>query len=291
MNSESKLGRSLPKWITLKRRRSAEDGTSRNNKGIGPTGVVVTIVILAILAGIGGPPLWRLIRDAREHAVNTTLQEAAQVVQNRLTLQPELADSTKLQELENALIEDFDVDWNIDGHGGATYAFSSTVGDERSIHVQFIKEGTSAVAASGTAPTVDWLLADDKGVRIQAQNSDGAWACALIVLRPNVDADEAIDNDRFIQVTQPAGSDKDNARVKINAWLGGIWYDSEETPLDSNGLHACSPALTIGSSGTTVGAALPTSASEWPVGNPGSAGSGTGAVTAETAVRTLRNAL
>ena len=88
MNTESTIRRLLRKRITLKRRRPAADGTPRDF-GVGVTGVVVTIVILGILAAIGGPPLWRLITDAREHKLNSNLQSAAQVMRDRLTLEPE----------------------------------------------------------------------------------------------------------------------------------------------------------------------------------------------------------
>ena len=70
MNTDNTLRRLLRKRLTLKRRRPAADGTPRDF-GVGVTGVVVTIVILGILAAIGGPPLWRLITDAREHKLNS----------------------------------------------------------------------------------------------------------------------------------------------------------------------------------------------------------------------------
>ena len=63
MNTESTLQRLVRKALTKRQHRNA-DGTPRD-LGVGVTGVVVTIVILGILAAIGGPTLWRLITDAQ----------------------------------------------------------------------------------------------------------------------------------------------------------------------------------------------------------------------------------
>ena len=199
MNTESTLQRLVRKALTKRQHRNA-DGTPKD-LGVGVTGVVVTIVILGILAAVGGPTLWRLIIfDAREFSVNSTITQAAEVVQNRLTLSPELMnDSTAggafnpAADLENALLEDYDLNWVIisDGATGAAnqdFGFQTATGDDQTVRVQFFtKNATEAIATDSTAPAFDWLLDTGKAVRIQAQNTDGAWACALIVMRPDID--------------------------------------------------------------------------------------------------------
>ena len=87
MNTESTLQRLVRKALTKRQHRNA-DGTPKD-LGVGVTGVVVTIVILGILAAVGGPPLFAIIFDAREFKLENNLQEAAQVLQQRLTLNPE----------------------------------------------------------------------------------------------------------------------------------------------------------------------------------------------------------
>ena len=186
MNTESTLQRLFRKRFTLKRRRPHKDGTPRDF-GVGVTGVVVTIVILGILAAIGGPPLWRLITDAREHKLNSNLQSAATVLRDRLTLEPErMTDEVTAgvpdSELLTALVEDLPFTWS------ATWALNAATDNDETIHIQFLTDtGTSGALTEATAavsPKVDWLLSDHRSVRLQAQNADGAWACALIVLRP-----------------------------------------------------------------------------------------------------------
>lgn len=286
MNSESKLGRFLHKRFTLKRRRSGS-GSDRNNKGIGPTGVVVTIVILAILAGIGGPALWGLITGAREFAVNSTVQQAAETVRNRLTLEPELMDAATTTELENALLEEYDLDWVI----GDPFSFARGTGNETTMHLQFLTKGGAAIPTPSSAPVVPWLLSDNRAVRIQAQNSDGAWACALIVMRPNVDAGEHDDAEHYVRGTG-YGVPTNTSDTKTNVWLGGIWYDSGEEPLETTapfGLHACSPVYQDAASSYDY--TLPKSTTEWDLGDPAPGSAPSGGTAPASPWRTLKNSL
>ena len=235
------------------------------------TGVVVTIVILSILAAIGGPPLWRLITDAREHKLNSNLQSAAQVMRDRLTLEPEwmgIHDATTNPDggvtattgaptdaLLTVLVEDLPFTWH------NTWNIASGDGDE-TIKVQFLMDGTSLaeVTAAGTPPTVDWLLDDGRAVRLQSQNDDGAWACALIVMRPDTPSGALIAG-RYATGVVIAP----NKRT-ADAWIGGIWYDSGDAPSDAaGGLHNCSPVDKLGDASAAAKATLPGSPNTWQI--------------------------
>ena len=261
MNTESTLQRLVRKALTKRQHRNA-DGTPRD-LGVGVTGVVVTIVILGILAAIGGPPLWRLITDAREHKLNTNVQSAAQVLRDRLTLEPELmvqgegitcdvnagkadancvsgatyADGTPSDDLMLDLVEDLPFDWQ------DTWQLGDDATDE-TIQLQFLLDGAAVkLAAVDASPTVEWLLSNYKAARVQARNSDGAWACALVVIRPN------------------SGSRQDDA------WLGGIWYQKgEDYANQAASAQHCSP--TVDTNGTTTGGLddpTPTSGNDWTI--------------------------
>ena len=288
MSTESKLQRLFRKRFEPQRKRPVEEvdapkgGASEpswpKDAGIGPTGVVVTIVILAILASIGGPALWRLITDAREFSVNTTVQQAAEVVRNRLTLEPDLMNdqSASNTDLVNALLEDYDLNWELEAASdGLGFGFAAETGDETTMKVQFLtKGGVPAGVLSGTVgPTTPWLLSSGRGIRIQAQNSDGAWACALIVMRPDSELGHIVDGNLVGTDIATAGLTADtNGKTKLDVWLAGIWYDSDDEPLGTAnwGANACSPvhALTT----NTNGFSLPTSGTSWPLANPSQAG-------------------
>ena len=254
------------------------------DSGVGVTGVVVTIVILGILAAIGGPPLWRLITDAREHKLNSNLQEAAQVMRDRLTLEPEwmgtdgvlaktsgtlvVADGKPETALLTALVEDLPFTWSSD--------WVLTPGDDNdeTIRVEFVADGASLESTTaGAPPQTDWLLADWRAVRLQAANSDGAWACALIVLRPNVDQTVLL-GARFQTTALPTGvTASSNGKRIIDAWLGGIWYDSGEAYADpAASAQHCSPVGQTGSAAAPQ-AWLPASANSWII-DPDGGGTG-----------------
>lgn len=281
----SKLHRLLRKRIVVKKRRPAEDGSPRD-VGVGLTGVIVSIVILGILAAIGGPPLFSLIFDAREHKLENNVREAAQIVQQRLTLEPEWMTVTSgtRQGIQNAtdglptdalsltFVEDAPYTWAND-----QWAFTGTDTDE-TIRVQFLDKETKANIAAASAavpPKVDWIGNDWKAVRLHARNSDGRWACALIVVQAQVDGAEAGDAARYAgskptaMVASASISDADkraNARL-AKAWISGIWYDSGDVVTDSNGLHDCSP-VDVQSSANK--ATLPEGPSVWKIEQAGS---------------------
>ena len=246
------------------------------DSGVGVTGVVVTIVILGILAAIGGPPLWRLITDAREHKLNSNLQEAAQVMRDRLTLEPEwmgtrgvpaksasplgVADGKPETALLTALVEDLPFTWSSD------WALTPGNDNDETIRVEFVADGASVLEATtgGAPPQTDWLLADWRAVRLQAANSDGAWACALIVLRPNVEQAKVVTT--AIVGTLPSNvtpNTPDGKRV-MDAWLGGIWYDSGAAYADipASAQH-CSPVGATAATSSGPGVWLPENAQTW----------------------------
>lgn len=298
MITESRLARFLQQRLTLKRRRPAADSPSRNNKGIGPTGVVVTIIILAILAAVGGPPLFGLIFDAREFKLESNVREAAQIVQQRLTLEPDwmgtdgfASNGVPEEALLVALTEDAPYDWE-------TAWALGTNDDDNTIRIQAVRAGRTsasppvpALAAAATAapPAVDWLAQNGGAVRVHARNADGRWACALVVVRPTPNMHELWDVARYhnqsagtvngltivsttdapTAVTPMPSADAQiiNQRL-MNAWLSGIWYDSGDVVSADNGLHDCSPVDDTGTTGT-IKATLPTSASEWNIEQKG----------------------
>ena len=276
MDTENTLQRLLRKRITLKRRRPAADGTPRDF-GVGVTGVVVTIVILGILAAIGGPPLWRLITDAREHKLNSNLQEAAQVMRDRLTLEPEwmgtdgvaakaaaaavaAGEGQPETALLTALVEDLPFTWS------DIWELDPGNDNDETIRVQFVANASAAHEAGSTIPPeVDWLLADWRAVRLQSANSDGAWACALIVLRPNVGQAKVLAANVVGTLTGVTPNTADGKRV-MDAWLGGIWYDSGEAYASAGASEDhCSPVGLTGASPGTAAAWLPASANTWTI--------------------------
>ena len=279
MTTESKFRHLLRKRIVVKKRRPAEDGTPRDY-GVGLTGVIVSIVILGILAAVGGPPLFSLIFDAREHKLENNVREAAQIVHQRLTLEPEWMDGNKGAQattgrptatLGITLVEDAPYTW-----ANNAWEFQSGDDDE-TIRVEFINQDTLANVADADAnvpPTVDWIASDWRAVRLHARNSDGRWACALIVVQANVNGTQAGTVGRYAgpsiptQMTAATGSPtaeqlRTNARL-ANAWISGIWYDSGDVVTADNGRHDFSP---VDDTNTTAAdkATLPTSASTWQI--------------------------
>ena len=71
-------------------------------------------------------------------------------------------------------------------------------------------------------PTVRWLVDNGDAVRLHIRNQDGAWACALVILRPD-------------------WTDGGSTDVAAEGNLRGIWYDSGTSVTDDAGRHDCSP--------------------------------------------------
>ena len=169
-------------------------------------------------------------------------------------------------DLLTALVEDLPFTWS------ATWALDATTDNDETIHIQFLTDtgtsGTLTEATAAVSPVVDWLLSDHRAVRLQAQNSDGAWACALIVLRPDTPGAQAALPLRYAGVV-PTALPADTAGKKrtIDAWLGGIWYDSGDSPSSTagDGLHNCSPVDKTNASPGVAKATLPEAPNAWEI--------------------------
>lgn len=239
MNTENKLRRLLPKRITLKRRRPPEDGTSRNNAGFSMFQLVVAMIIVAVLATIAGPPLWDQIFAAREQALNSNVQAAAEALQNTLVQNPELKqgldDTTG--EPSDAAIEAFGGALPVNWIGNAWELEDDD--EEDDIRVQFILKGAvDAPDASSEAPEVTWLSQHGGAIRLHARNGDGAWGCALIVLTPSLASDET----GYPHITNTATSTTSTVPVTASEAVSrvrGVWFDSGEGA--STGVNDCSP--------------------------------------------------
>ena len=112
-------------------------------------------------------------------------------------------------------------------------------------------------------------------MRIQAKNQDGAWACALIVLKPDADNLDAVTTPAAqADVVSVNGNIADLATdTKIgvdlaNARLRGVWYDRGDTfdtsGRTANGVDHCSP-VDHKAVPTGLDAPLPGSADEWTI--------------------------
>lgn len=73
MNTESRLARFLQKRLTLKRRRLYKEDGTRRDAGFSMFQLVVAMIIVGVLAGIAGPPLWDQIFVARESVLNNNV--------------------------------------------------------------------------------------------------------------------------------------------------------------------------------------------------------------------------
>ena len=252
----------------LRRARSNQD---RNDEGFSFAQVIVTMVIVGILGGIGTFAAFQYIGQSRETVLEANIQTAAAAVQNTLALDPGLkagytvpATGEPPPELISALSSaSSGFTWNppnsMKSPAGYGWEFDDADGQDV-VRIQMIRKATpnnadngngtgtavnpSSDAGNGTdasaAPVVRWLVDNGDAIRIQIKNDDGAWACALIVLRPDW-------NDSMV-----AGSSV-NASIAATAEgnLRGIWYDAganlrgNATTSDTEeafGRHNCSPA-------------------------------------------------
>ena len=213
--------------------------TQPDDEGFSFAQVIVTMVIVGILGGAIGFTAFQFIGQSRETVLAANIRTAADAVQNTLALNPNLkngvapmtgAPSTGLtSELSNVA----GFTWE-----GAAFPFGTEDGVE-TVRIQMIDKGVAATPAVGlaapagaaaTPPAVRWLVADWDAVRVQIKNEDGAWACALIVLRPDWVSDD----------TNAAAKAEKEAGAEGN--LRGIWYDAGSNIPGDNGLHHCSPS-------------------------------------------------
>ena len=269
--------------------RVKENRKAQDCKGFNYIQLIVGMIIFVALSRIVGPPAFRMVTTARSTALEANIQTAAETVRNVLALDPakrgDPPGGVPTAGFLAALTTDAPFNWN------GTWALA-TDDDSDTIRVQFIDLNApttlvAPVAAGGTtggasAPQVAWLLNDWDAVRIQARNQDGAWACALVVLKPNTANLDVLGG-------TPAGTDgliaasgaiadttvaNDQTTVELaNAHLRGIWYDSGDTYLQTgtapaarlDGIDHCSPVV-YNSTASSQTAPLPSSASEWTIG-------------------------
>ena len=299
MSTESKLQRLLRKRVTLRRKPSheahpdqEEHPRKRNDFGFSMIQLVVAMIITAVLAAIAGPALWDLVFGAREQALQTNVQSAAEVLQTTLTQEAEHRTTTgsagaPSRDALTAFAANLGVTWS------DTWAMDAADNAD-TIRVQFLSDGASdlakgpisSTAVTPVAPIVDWLVGNGGAVRLQARNQDGAWACALIVLQPALSAADtplsyaaelgtvvtgntaivgAVANVPVatLPTATPTWTQESwNKRVVAN--IRGVWYDSGEAA--DYGLHNCSPVVDE-TAGSGPFATVPQSATEWIVAN------------------------
>ena len=270
MTTESKFRQLLRKRITLKRRPSAEDGTPRDI-GFSMIQLVVAMVIVGVLTAIAGPPLWDQVFGARERALKSNVQSAAEVIQTTLTSSPDLVDGldattgAPATAASEAFTAGLPVNWLSD-----QWDFKGTDSQD-DMRVQFILKNATVDApvdqATGTeAPEVPWLARSGGAVRVHARNSDGAWACALVVLQPSIPAA----GNGFTPATARPTTAVSTTTTPVTASAGtanirGVWYDSGTAVGSDDGLNNCSPVAVAAAIAGSDEAPLPVSATEWQV--------------------------
>ena len=245
---------------------------NRNAHGFNYIQLIVGMIIFVALSRIVGPPAFRMITRARSTALNANIQTAAETVRNVLAIDPgkrgdpDTTTGAPSGTFLAALTDDAPFNWD------ASWALVDG-DDSDTIRVQHIKgTGTVDEGTAAAAPVVDWLLNDWDAVRIQARNQDGAWACALIVLKPNTeDGDQtsgrntgtAINEEVDTTPISVSGSYSGIAKQLADARLRGVWYDSGDTDF-ANALH-CSPAGNTGVASAADKSWVPEAADQWTI--------------------------
>ena len=253
-------------WANARRNTKA----TRNDEGFSFAQVIVTMVIVGILGGAIGFTAFQFIGQSRETVLAANIRTAADAVQNTMALNPNLKNGTATPPVtgvpETALISELS---NTAGFTWEGAAFPFVDGDGvETVRIQMINQDNAVGGAAATtaplAPVVPWLVGDQDAVRLQIRNGDGAWACALIVLRPDWTA--------TLAGTGATTDAEDEAGAEGN--LRGIWYDAGSNIPSDNGLHHCSPTTFInmatnrnyGIASTITGRApLPNSGSQWTI--------------------------
>lgn len=211
---------------------------TRDDQGFSIANVLVAMVILGVLGTVVGFTAFALIGQSRETVTAANIRTAAEAVRNTLALNPAakgtvpvtgVPSETLMGELRNAAAFVWDDAWEMqDGDTPET------------VNIQMIVKSTGTALGGGAteaetddsgttaydpdAPKVPWLVSSGDAVRLLIRNEDGAWACALIVMRPDW-----------------SGS----AAAAVEGNLRGVWYDAGAgyTAADKQGLHFCSPTI------------------------------------------------
>ena len=237
---------------------------ARNAHGFNYIQLIVGMIIFVALSRIVGPPAFRMITRARSTALEANIQTAAETVRNVLAIDPASrgdmsinTDGAPTESLLAALTDDAPFNWT------GTWALAET-DDSDTVKIQLLAKAAADAPTATTPPDVDWLLNSWDAIRIHARNQDGAWACALIVLKPDVDELDTVTSGTSADVVLIDGQDAILAAANVgnrvtvplgNARLRGIWYDAGETYGSDNGLNHCSPISTGTVAQTCDGAA------------------------------------
>ena len=248
------------KFDKLRNLRAKTRNAQRDDDGFSFAQVIVTMVIVGILAAAIGFTMFRFISQTRETVLAANIRTAAESVQNTLAMDPDLKSATATTGVPDAaLLAELG---NSTGFTWAGNKFPFVAGDGvETIRIQMLVKGTAGIGANSTnAPQVSWLVDDFDAIRLQIRDEDGAWACALIVLRPDWTTG-TVD-----QQTQTEGT------------LRGIWYDAgSNIPTaapEAGGSHHCSPTTSqavsshIGggrTAGTAVHDPLPVNGAAWTI--------------------------
>ena len=246
----------------------------RNARGFNYIQLIVGMIIFVALSRIVGPPAFRMITRARSTALSANIQTAAETIRNVIAIEPGkravptvAADITAGKPTSTflaALTDDAPFNW-VD-------EWTLVEGDDSdTVRVQFLAQGADTLGTGAAGPQVGWLLTNWDAVRIQSRNQDGAWACALIVLKPNaVDGDETSGYNSTaneeVDTDTPAAVTANHAAIEkqlADARLRGVWYDSGET--DSAELEHCDPVGDDGTASGNISDPIPEAADKWTI--------------------------
>ena len=231
-----------------------------DDEGFSFAQIIVTMVIVGILGGAIGFTMFRFISQTSETVLAANIRTAAEAVQNTLALDPDLKSAATATGVPDAaLLSELG---NVTGFTWAGDQFPFAAGDGiETIRIQMLVKGTTSIGANSVnAPQVSWLVENFDAARIQIRDDNGAWACALIVLRPDW--------------TTGTG----NQQTQAEGTLRGIWYDAganiPTAASEAGGIHHCSPTTSQAVSshtgggrtaGTAVHDPLPVNGAAWTI--------------------------
>ena len=214
----------------------------RDDGGFSFVQLMVAMVISGILLTAVGVTVFNQIGRARQSVLATNIVTAAEAVRNTIALNPTLStpvsgketEGEVQQQLLDALGEDAPFEWTTTWAFGRqnTPALASGAPSPTSAESAAAPTATSSPA---NAPTVRWLVRSGDAMRLQVRNEDGSWACALVVMRPEWDAQRAGG------ALATTGAD---LRSQTKARLRGIWYDTG-SEITNGGLHHCDPVGSV----------------------------------------------
>ena len=238
--------------------------------------LLVVMIIIGVLGLLATGVYFAFIRTAEDTVLNANIQTAAEEVQSALALNPGLTGQALITELSSRTNLVWDDDWD-----------STTSDTSEQVRFEIIQQGTTVVApaASGTAPTVSWLLDGNSAVRLHIRDGDSAvWRCALIILKPSAASIQrltatvyeddgstaaqplATAHEQIVGGSTPAAPTKDQA-AQFAAEMRGVWFDGGSSQA-SNGVHDCSPVANTsapGASATQNDKYLPHDSQTWAI--------------------------